>query len=135
MPCGGPPQRTMATTAAVAMEGAPVAVLTNNGSPNRILNAAYPGTHGPLLPTIRSGTSFSLSSLQSLPLLVLSLQPCTVESARPTGTFDETHPSVHCCNGIAVDAETDNETVASLFRDLSVSSGSLVGHTLSQVEW
>ena len=71
----------MSIATAVATEGAPVAVLINNRSPNWIPNAAYPGTHGPLVSTIRSGTSFSLSLLQSLPLLVLSLQPCTVESA------------------------------------------------------
>lgn len=45
----------------------------------------------------------------------------------PTGTFDETDPSVHCCDGAVVNAETNNEVAIILF-GLAAAAATIAAH-------
>ena len=96
----------------------PYPVLIKKGWLNWIPNPTYPGTHGPL-PFNDPWWKLLLAIIA----LILAIAGSIVDglngggdsSAGPTGTFDETDPSVHCCDGAAANAETNDEVAATLF--------------------
>jgi hypothetical protein len=68
------------------------------------------------LSMIPGGRSFLQSPLQYLPLLALLWRASRVHATgSPGGSFNETSKNVRCCDGILVDAETDNGVAAALF--------------------
>ena len=111
--CGGGPRGTGGTGSGTS----PYPVLIKEGSMTWVPSPSYAGTHGPL--------PFNDPWWKILGLIVaaiLAIAGSVVAalsggdaSGGPTGSFDETDGTVHCCDGARVSASTNNGTAAALF--------------------
>ncbi|KAN0069051.1 hypothetical protein V8E54_012680 [Elaphomyces granulatus] len=119
--CNDGPGGTGSTSSSTT---APYPVLIENGTATWTPSPSYSGTHGPLPfndPWWKVLLMLLAAALSAIASKVAASSGGS-GSVGPEGTADETDPSVHCCTGLAANAETDN-TVAGMLYGIAAACG------------